>query len=661
LGYQNIVIDPTHREFTNLDFANRGIQSIAGKKTSDGTTGLINWVMTLTSGTFPSINLSTVTAADGSYLFDYLSPGDYTVTETPKSNWNAYDPVSGARTATLNAGDPPQEEDFINHPTGIVHDLAVTMVGGIARPGRTKIFAIRYENKGTVPENPEVTLTLPANHVTYTPLDATPDENGIIPLITGNQLIWNTVLGTIAPGFVGYISVPVAVSSGAVLGELLTSSVEIEPVGTTDCCTSDNHDGDIEHVVTSYDPNEKLVTPAGVGPYHLIQSTDTLVYQIEFQNTGNDTAFNIRVRDTLDANLDPAAFVSEASSHPYTVSMDGSGRIEWTFANINLPDKTTDEVKSQAFFKFRVKSYASVPAGTDIKNQAGIYFDYNAPVMTNTVTNRIGITKTSVMARWNLVSFPMTAANDSVNSIFPAAYSEAYAFTTATGYITSSILEHGKGYWLKFPGTQEVLFSGEPNVLDSVSVERGWNLIGSVAETVATAMITSKPDGMITSQFFTYDHGYVPATSIYPGKGYWVKVMEAGKLFIAVPELMSSSSRIRIIPTSDLPPPAPEAIAVPGAVPTAYSLGQNYPNPFNPSTEIRYALPAESHVSLRIYNVLGQVVATLVDGLEPVGYHAELWNADRAASGIYIYRLDATSIGDPAKHYSQTRKMVLIK
>lgn len=656
--YQNVVIDLTHRQYADKNFVNRGTQSITGIKTSDGATGLINWMMTLTTPTFPLITLGAMTDVDGKYAFDHLPPGDYTVTETQKPpNWTAYDPVSGVRTVTLHAGDPPQAEDFINHPNGTVHDLSVSVVGGHARAGRVKIIVIRYENKGTVPEQAEVTLTLPATDVTYTPLDAAPHEDNII----GNQLVWNTALGTVAPGFVGYISVPVTVSISAVLGDVLSSSVDIVPLLSTDCCVSDNHDADDETVIASYDPNEKIVTPVGAGPYHLIQSTDTLTYQIEFQNTGNDTAFDIRVRDTLDAGLDPATFVSEGSSHPYIVSIDGSGRVEWTFANILLPDKTTDEAKSQGFFKFRVQPFASVAPGTDITNRAGIYFDFNPVVMTNTVTNRIGVIKTNVTSRWNMVSFPMISENDSVHAIFPAADPSAYAFTAATGYQTTKILEHGKGYWLKFPGAQLVQLAGEPIVLDSVSVEPGWNMIGSVAETVATTMVTSRPGGMITSQFFGYDRAYVPAASIYPGKGYWVKVREAGTLFIAAPELMSSSTRIRIIPTPDLPPPAPDATAVPGAIPTTFSLGQNYPNPFNPMTIFKYSLPVDAHVRLTIFNLLGQEVATLADGVQAAGFKSVTWNANGYPSGVYFYRLEAASVSDPGKTFRKELKMTLLK
>jgi hypothetical protein len=100
------------------------------------------------------------------------------------------------------------------------------------------------------------------------------------------------------------------------------------------------------------------------------------------------------------------------------------------------------------------------------------------------------------------------------------------------------------------------------------------------------------------------------------------------------------------------------AIEIP---PTTFALGQNYPNPFNPTTMLRFALPEASEVQLVIFNVLGQVVKTFADGMQEAGYHEVEWNASNVASGLYFYRLDATSVSDPSKRFSQIRKMVLIR
>ncbi|MCL5021590.1 MAG: endo-1,4-beta-xylanase, partial [Bacteroidetes bacterium] len=91
-----------------------------------------------------------------------------------------------------------------------------------------------------------------------------------------------------------------------------------------------------------------------------------------------------------------------------------------------------------------------------------------------------------------------------------------------------------------------------------------------------------------------------------------------------------------------------------GIPPTSYSLGQNYPNPFNPTTMIHFALPSSGHVTLRVYDILGRIVETLVDGVENAGEHSVSFNGAGLASGVYFYRLQA---GD---RFLQ-KKMMLIK
>ena len=83
--------------------------------------------------------------------------------------------------------------------------------------------------------------------------------------------------------------------------------------------------------------------------------------------------------------------------------------------------------------------------------------------------------------------------------------------------------------------------------------------------------------------------------------------------------------------------------------PGSYSLGQNFPNPFNPSTVIRYQLPASSQVSLKVYDVLGREVATLVDTRESAGIYSVSFDGSNLASGVYFYRLQAGNFSDMKK------------
>ena len=89
-------------------------------------------------------------------------------------------------------------------------------------------------------------------------------------------------------------------------------------------------------------------------------------------------------------------------------------------------------------------------------------------------------------------------------------------------------------------------------------------------------------------------------------------------------------------------------------IPTEFSLSQNFPNPFNPTTNIKFGLPKESNVTLKIYNILGEEVATLINKVMPAGYHTYNFDATRLASGMYIYRIEAGS-------FVQIKKMLLMK
>ncbi|RCK74541.1 MAG: Cell surface protein [Ignavibacteriae bacterium] len=101
-------------------------------------------------------------------------------------------------------------------------------------------------------------------------------------------------------------------------------------------------------------------------------------------------------------------------------------------------------------------------------------------------------------------------------------------------------------------------------------------------------------------------------------------------------------------------------------LPSSYNLEQNYPNPFNPITTIKYQLPVESKVSLKIYNVLGQEIKTLVDEVQETGFKSVEWNSTDnsgkfVSSGVYFYRMDATSVAVPNRKFTDVKKLVVLK
>lgn len=141
-------------------------------------------------------------------------------------------------------------------------------------------------------------------------------------------------------------------------------------------------------VRNSYDPNDKQAFPLGFGEEHIVRPGTPLDYTIRFQNTGNDTAFAVVLRDTLSAHLDHGRIELLGSSHRFEAALLGEGVLHFNFPGIMLPDSTTNPAGSQGYVSFRVYPLADLPLGTVIENRAAIYFDYNPPIITNTVSRK---------------------------------------------------------------------------------------------------------------------------------------------------------------------------------------------------------------------------------------------------------------------------------
>jgi hypothetical protein len=118
---------------------------------------------------------------------------------------------------------------------------------------------------------------------------------------------------------------------------------------------------------------------------------------------------------------------------------------------------------------------------------------------------------------------------------------------------------------------------------------------------------------------------------------------------ITIPEVRVYKDSSRLIVTN-----SPVSVDEQNALPTEFSLLQNFPNPFNPSTTIKYSVPQQSQVKIKVFDVLGEEIETLVNEEKPAGTYELTWNATNLPSGVYFYRLQ---VGD----FIQTKKMILIK
>jgi len=147
---------------------------------------------------------------------------------------------------------------------------------------------------------------------------------------------------------------------------------------------------DCREVTGSYDPNDKTGFPRGYGEHHYINKGQDLEYLIRFQNTGNDTAFTVRIDDVLSPELDITSLRPGASSHPYELNIRGTDTLEFLFENILLPDSFVNEVASHGFVQFKIAQKEDLELGTIIENTANIYFDFNAAIITNTTFHELG-------------------------------------------------------------------------------------------------------------------------------------------------------------------------------------------------------------------------------------------------------------------------------
>ena len=212
-----------------------------------------------------------------------------------------------------------------------------------------------------------------------------PDPNGLTPsYASADSIVWN-VADYGAVNFANDFKVILQTDTTAVLGQTVCLTLTANPI-PGDYNPANNITSNCYVIVSSYDPNEKQVSPVG----DITPDQRWLTYTIQFQNTGTAPAGNIVVKDTLSSQVDPSTFQLLAYSYRPNVKIDG-GVVYFAFANINLPDSNSDKAASQGYVQYKIKLKDNLPLGTQINNTAYIYFDYNAPVVTNTTVSTISL------------------------------------------------------------------------------------------------------------------------------------------------------------------------------------------------------------------------------------------------------------------------------
>jgi len=147
-----------------------------------------------------------------------------------------------------------------------------------------------------------------------------------------------------------------------------------------------------------------------------------------------------------------------------------------------------------------------------------------------------GVVVVPLASGWNMVSNPVTTANDSVRQLYPTAdFPYAFGFTPSSGYFQSFRMLNGLGYWERFASAGAQVVSGSHRTVDSIDVMMGWNMIGTISDAVDTGSVVTDPPGLRASNFFGFSGMYVVVSTLEPGKAYWVKANAAGKFILSSP------------------------------------------------------------------------------------------------------------------------------
>jgi Secretion system C-terminal sorting domain len=315
----------------------------------------------------------TWTHANGDYELTVLDSGNVSVEPSTRPYYTA---VPATHTAYFNGFQQTDPlNDFAFQPTGAFNDLAVSIAPATAfRPGFPAQYIINCRNVGTTALVPNVVL--------HNDLQLVFDSSSVAPTsVAPDSIAWE--LPALGPLEQASLIVYFTVNQGAVLGSTISSPVTIAPLA--DDAEPSNNAATWDVLVTgSFDPNDKAVNRNFISPDELSSSPD-LEYIIRFQNTGTDTAFTVRIEDHLSAKLQRNSLEVVGSSHPLQLAYTAyNDLLTFQFNNILLPDSNTNEEASHGYVHYRIKPLSTLQLGDSILNYASIFFDYNAPIVTNT-------------------------------------------------------------------------------------------------------------------------------------------------------------------------------------------------------------------------------------------------------------------------------------
>lgn len=376
---QNISVSSTFCNFTPTGNYNtivgtvRFDQNLSGCNNTDSTMAYVkvNISDALQSGT-------TFTNNRGNYKFLTQFSPDTVSTDFP-NNWFTVSPL--AHFISFTGYGNIAVADFCASANGIHPDLDIVLLPLTgAQAGFDAGYRMVYSNKGNQTQSGNISLDFDASKLNF--VSAIP---GPLSQTTGH-LIWTYT--NLSPYQSRSIDIKFHVSPPPVVngGDILNFVATVDPI-TSDETPADNVFNLNQVAMNSWDPNDKLVTEGS--QVTIDKAQDFLHYLVRFQNTGTASAISVVIKDSLADNLDWNSFTPITASHSYRTVVTKGNKIEFIFDGINLPGKDMNEPASHGFVAFKIKPKSTITIGETIYNKAAIYFDYNLPIITNTVSTTI--------------------------------------------------------------------------------------------------------------------------------------------------------------------------------------------------------------------------------------------------------------------------------
>ncbi|MFL9844507.1 BspA family leucine-rich repeat surface protein [Flavobacterium rhizosphaerae] len=349
-----------------------------------------NILVAANNGTF---TYSTLSSLEGEFNIN-LFEDTYTVQLLNIPSYFTASPAS--QNVTFSGSGNIEQLDFCLTANQAVEDINVIIIPVTeARPGFEAIYQLVVENIGTqTVSGVSVNLVYDETAQSFINADQIPATNTagqlgftIATLQPFESRVINLVMQTFTPPTVNG-------------GDILNFTATVTP-NTNDYTPDDNSFEFNQVIVNAFDPNDKTVVQGDA--ITMDQATGYLDYIVRFQNTGTASAITVRIEDVLDEKLDWTTFSPVSASHDYHVEISENNHVEFIFNDINLPAESDDEPGSHGFIAFKVKPVTSIAVGDIIEGTAAIYFDYNEPIITNTVNTTV-IENTNSIKDFNLKS-----------------------------------------------------------------------------------------------------------------------------------------------------------------------------------------------------------------------------------------------------------------